>query len=215
MQAQNDHLTGLPNRRMLEKDFYILVEETIRNDGFGYMLFLDLDNFKNVNDGLGHQYGDILLQNISKFLKDLPYTGSYTYRFGGDEFVLLLPNKHCKKIESVVDTLLKRFREKWEISDTSYFCTMSMGIAKFPYDGKTLNEILKKVDMAMYNAKNHGKNRAMHYKSEIGFNSIRNIEVERYFRESISNSYNGFTVYYQPIINAMTKELEGAEALLR
>jgi EAL domain-containing protein (putative c-di-GMP-specific phosphodiesterase class I) len=127
----------------------------------------------------------------------------------------LVENKYCNEINTIVDTLFNRFREKWEIIDTTYYCTMSMGIAKFPYDGINLFEILKKVDMAMYNAKKQGKNRAMYYKSKIGFDSIRNIELERYLRESVSNSCNGFMVYYQPIVNAKTKEIEGAEALLR
>ncbi len=215
MQAMNDHLTGLPNRRRLEKDFQDLVDQSLRDNTFGYILFLDLDNFKNVNDGLGHQYGDTLLQNISEFLKTLPYTGHYTYRFGGDEFILLVENKYCNQINDIVNTLLERFREKWDLINTTYYCTMSMGIAKYPYDGITLFEILKKVDMAMYRAKNQGKNRAMFYKNKIGFDSIRNIELERYLRESVSNSCNGFSVYYQPIVNAETKAIEGAEALLR
>lgn len=214
-QALNDHLTGLPNRRMLEKDFQMLTDEALQENSFGYILFLDLDNFKNVNDGLGHQYGDILLQNVSEFLKTVSYTENYAYRFGGDEFVLLIQPKHSEKVEEIIETLLKKFQQKWHIVDTTYYCTMSMGVAKFPYDGTTLNDILKKVDMAMYNAKKQGKNRALHYKSKIGFDSIRSIELERYLRESISNSCSGFYVYYQPIINTFSKQIEGAEALLR
>lgn len=214
-QALNDQLTGLPNRRMLERDFPEILNSTIQDNGYGYILFLDLDNFKNVNDGLGHQYGDALLHNIAVFLKEMEFTGNRTYRFGGDEFILLISHKFCYEIDNIINNLLERFQKKWTIMDTEYFCTMSMGIAKFPYDGTNLFDIMKKVDMAMYSAKNQGKNRAIHYVSKIGFDSIRNIELERYLRESISNSFRGFLVYYQPLINANTKKLEGAEALLR
>jgi len=214
-QAVNDHLTELPNRRMLERDFPRILEDTIDCNGYGFILFLDLDNFKNVNDGLGHQYGDALLHNIALFLKTLEFTGDVTYRFGGDEFIILIKHEYCTEIDNIVEKLLERFRKKWILLDTYYYCTMSMGVAKFPNDGTNLFDIMKKVDMAMYSAKKLGKNRAIHYKSKIGFDSIRNIEIERYLRESISNSCHGFKVYFQPIINTKTKELEGAEALLR
>ena len=215
VQALNDHLTGLPNRRMLEKDFAKLVDIAIAEDSFGYMLFLDLDNFKNVNDGLGHHYGDALLENISTYLKQLKYIGNYAYRFGGDEFVLLLSPKYKEQIDDIVKQLHTRFQQKWDVLDTSYFCTMSMGVAKFPYNGTTLFELLKKVDMAMYNAKNQGKNRVLFYKTKIGSDLIRDIELQRYLRESIANQFDGFSVFYQPLINAKTKKIEGAEALLR
>ncbi len=214
-QVLMDYLTNLPNRRMLEKDFTQLVDAALQNSGHGYMLFLDLDNFKNVNDELGHHYGDILLQVISKFLKSLPYSGEYTYRFGGDEFVLLLPYEYCDKLEFITNILFSKFRERWSISDSSYFCTMSMGIAQFPVDGTNFNEILKKVDMAMYNAKNSGKNRCTHYEYQIGMNSIRSMELERYLRESIANGCQDFILYFQPIVNAQTQKIVGAEALLR
>lgn len=214
-QAMKDHLTGLPNRRKLEKDFNALVEKSIANDSFGYILFLDLDNFKNVNDGLGHHYGDALLVSISEYLKELEYTGKYSYRFGGDEFVILLPDDVSSKIDTVINTIFERFQQQWELIDTTYFCTMSMGIARYPYDGTTLFELLKKVDMAMYNAKNQGKNRALFYKSKIGSDSIRNIELQRYLRESISDNCHDFYVCYQPVVNSKTQKVIGAEALLR
>lgn len=214
-QAYNDHLTGLPNRRKLESDFPKMLDDALNSNGFGYILFLDLDNFKNVNDGLGHEYGDELLQNIARFLESLEFTGKTTYRFGGDEFIILISHEHFAEFDSIVQTLLDRFRTKWEIKDTYYFCTMSMGIAKYPYDGTNLMDILKKVDMAMYSAKKQGKNRVIHFKRKIGHDSIRTIELERYLRESVNNDCHGFMVYYQPVIHAQTQKLEGAEALLR
>ncbi len=214
-QAYNDHLTDLPNRRMLEKDFPVILERAIRSNSYGYILFLDLDNFKNVNDGLGHQYGDSLLISIADFFRSIESTGNHSYRFGGDEFAIILTHENKDNINSIVKTLLDRFQLKWHVLDTTYFCTMSMGIAKFPYDGTSLLDIMKKVDMAMYSAKKLGKNRVLHYKSKIGFDSIRNIEMERYLRESVTNNFHGFSVHYQPIINTKTKELVGAEALCR
>lgn len=214
-QAFTDHLTNLPNRRMLEHDFPIILAEAEKADSFGYILFLDLDNFKNVNDGLGHPFGDALLIQISQFLLSMQYISNSCYRFGGDEFVILINYKNAVKIDTIIDNLLNKFQQKWRIINTEYYCTASIGVAKFPYDGYTLFDLMKKVDMAMYSSKKLGKNRFTYYKSKIGSESIRNIELERYFRESIDNNCAGFEVYYQPIINAKTKLIEGAEALLR
>lgn len=214
-QAFTDHLTNLPNRRMLEHDFPIVLAEAEKHDSFGYILFLDLDNFKNVNDGLGHPFGDALLIQISQFLLSMKYISNSCYRFGGDEFVILVGYKNADKIDDIIDTLFNKFQQKWKIINTEYYCTASIGVAKFPYDGYTLFDLMKKVDMAMYSSKKLGKNRLTYYKSKIGSESIRNIELERYFRESIDNNYAGFEVHYQPIINAKTLQIEGAEALLR
>lgn len=214
-QANYDHLTSLPNRRMLERDFPEYLKAATKSNSYGYMLFLDLDNFKNVNDGLGHQYGDALLMTISEYFKNTIFEGCKAYRFGGDEFTIIVPHKKNDKIDFIIDKLLKRFQSKWHALDTSYFCTMSMGIAKFPYDGTSLLDIMKKVDMAMYNAKKLGKNQVLFYKSKIGFDSIRVIEIERYLRESVANDFDGLSVHYQPIIETSTQNLAGAEALLR
>lgn len=214
-QAYTDHLTNLPNRRMLEHDFPIILAEAEKAESFGYILFLDLDNFKNVNDGLGHPYGDALLIKISQFLLSMQYISNSCYRFGGDEFIILINYKNADRIDNIINTLLNKFQQKWEIINTEYYCTASIGVAKFPYDGYTLFDLMKKVDMAMYSSKKLGKNRFTYYKSKIGSESIRNIELERYFRESVNNNCAGFEVYYQPIINATTQKIEGAEALLR
>lgn len=214
-QANTDHLTGLPNRRRLELDFPKMLKDAENADSFGYIFFLDLDNFKNVNDGLGHPYGDALLKNISDFLLSQKYICDTCYRFGGDEFIIIVDHKYNDKVDNILDSLTIKFQHKWEILDKQYFCTSSIGVAKFPYDGYTLVDILKKVDMAMYSSKKLGKNRITYYKSKIGKESIRNIELERYLKESILNGFKGFSVYYQPIINTHTKKIIGSEALLR
>lgn len=214
-QANTDHLTGLPNRRMLEKDFPVLLKNAENAESFGYILFLDLDNFKNVNDGLGHPYGDALLQEIGQFLLNLSFKTVHCYRFGGDEFVILVPHINVDKINDITDEIYNKFQDKWNILNTEYFCTASIGIARFPYDGYDLFDIMKKVDMAMYHAKKFGKNRIMHYKTKIGAESIRTIEIERYLKESVLNNFAGFSVNYQPIINSKTKQISGSEALLR
>ena len=215
IQAQNDHLTGLPNRRMLEADFEMLVKTAIENNQTGYILFLDLDNFKNINDSLGHNYGDALLQNIANYLFSIEATANYSYRFGGDEFVILLPYNTMEYLQSVTDAIFNRFRDPWEILDTEYFCTMSMGVAKYPDDGTELLEVLKKADMAMYKAKKNGKNQLMYYINEIGLDSMKSIKLQKHLRESMSNNLKGFSVHFQPIIDTATKEVISAEALMR
>lgn len=110
----------------------------------GCVVFLDLDNFKQVNDGLGHQYGDVLLQEIAYSLQETDGIKNSCYRMGGDEFVIIVKPWYFDKITEIVDKISKRFNDIWHIMDVDYYCTMSMGIAVFPDQGKTVDELIKK-----------------------------------------------------------------------
>lgn len=214
-QAFFDHLTGLPNRRRLEQDFNTFSDQSRLAGRDSYLLFFDLDNFKNINDSLGHQYGDVLLMQISDYLKSLNSYGAVAYRFGGDEFLVILPHFAAVDIDTFIALMLAKFRTEWLLNDMLYFCTISMGSVAFPHDAVSLNELLRYVDMAVYQVKKSGKDGCFKYNKTIGDSVSRRIELERNLHNDIANDFRNFRVFYQPIINAETRQLEGCEALMR
>lgn len=163
-QANNDYLTGLFNRMKCEKDLKEIVDDAVKNNTKGSVLFIDLDNFKHINDGLGHQYGDLLLQEIAKMLSGISQISDNCYRLGGDEFVVIIKPEFYAETDEIADLILKRFNIPWKLIETEYRCTMSMGIAVFPDEGADITTLVKKADTAMYEAKNSGKNRYFHFK---------------------------------------------------
>lgn len=217
-QANNDFLTGLYNRMRCEKDLKKYIMRVKESGGSASLFFLDLDNFKNINDGLGHQYGDILLQEISNQLRAIPEISKTCYRMGGDEFIILLPAESYHRKQEILDSLMAIFNRPWYLNGADYYCTMSLGVVDFPRDGEEANDLIKKADIAMYEAKKAGKNRIHYYTEESGSSSMKRFDMEKNMRNSSIDGYRDFIVYYQPIID-MTKEngpqCKGAEALIR
>lgn len=217
-QANNDFLTGLYNRMRCERDlkkYLMKIKETKEE---GSLFFIDLDNFKNINDGLGHQYGDILLQEISRQLRAIPEISKTCYRMGGDEFIILLPSEHFQKKEEILGKLMDIFSKPWYLKGGDYYCTMSLGAVDFPRDGQEANDLIKKADIAMYEAKKAGKNRIHCYTEESGSSSMKRFDMEKNMRDSSSEGYRDFIVYYQPIVDMGkwdTPKCKGAEALIR
>ncbi len=158
--ANYDPLTNLPNRRKLMAN----CEEALRNAALGgksgYLLFFDLDNFKKLNDSVGHQAGDELLAAIGKDLMQNPLTRNNCYRYGGDEFVLLYPNAKRKHILQVAAYLLGRFNQPWQLASTSPVCRASIGIADYPNHGDTPDTLFHNADQMMYKAKQIGRGAA-------------------------------------------------------
>lgn len=157
-QAYNDFLTGLYNRQKLELDLEQEVQSAKAQQAEGAVLFIDLDNFKQVNDTLGHQYGDILLQKIAAAMKSLPQLETNCYRNGGDEFICIVRPEYRNELEQMAETLIKKFNQPWDLSGIFYQSTMSMGIALYPQEGKGVRELIHCADQAMYEAKRAGKN---------------------------------------------------------
>lgn len=217
-QANNDFLTGLYNRMRCEKDLKKYILRVKESGATASLFFLDLDNFKNINDGLGHQYGDILLQEISNQLRTIPEISKTCYRMGGDEFIILLPAESYHRKQEILDSLMEIFNRPWYLNGADYYCTMSLGVVDFPQDGAEANDLIKKADIAMYEAKKAGKNRIHYYTEESGSFSMKRFDMEKNMRDSSIDGYRDFIVYYQPIID-MKKEngpqCKGAEALIR
>ncbi|MGN0388872.1 MAG: EAL domain-containing protein [Suilimivivens sp.] len=216
-QAYTDFLTGLYNRMCCEKDLARYVDEANRTCTKGALLYLDLDDFKHINDGLGHQYGDVLLKSIAHSFQRISGIEETCYRMGGDEFVIIIPPGSYERLEEIVDAIKKIFMKPWFLKNSDYYCTMSMGIVEFPDCGEAVHELIKKADIAMYEAKKGGKNRVARYSNEIGSGSGRRLDMEKNMREATASGYSEFEVYYQPIIDVQKKGFHctGAEALIR
>lgn len=216
-QANNDFLTGLYNRMRCEHDLEHYIRQTKEFGGEGALLYIDLDDFKHINDGLGHQYGDVLLKNISDSLKSIPGVENNCYRMGGDEFIIILAHHNIMMLQQILEEIKTLFTRPWMLKGADYYCTMSMGVVRFPKDGDTVEELIKKADIAMYEAKCSGKNRFEFYDDNVESTSFKRLDLEKNMRNATKNACEEFEVCYQPIID-ITKPgnpCVGAEALLR
>ncbi len=216
-QAYTDFLTGLYNRMCCERDLARQIDEAKHKHETGAILYLDLDDFKHINDGLGHQYGDVLLKSISRSLNNIKGIQNTCYRMGGDEFVIVIPPEFYPEFERIIENIKQIFSKPWFLKDADYYCTMSMGIVTFPDAGDSVADLVKKADIAMYEAKKSGKNRISRYQDGIDSTSGRRLDMEKNMRDATVTGYKEFEVYYQPIINVEngSKECVGAEALIR
>lgn len=216
-QAYTDLLTGLYNRVCCERDLAWYLEDAKRRNVKGGLLYIDLDDFKHINDGLGHQYGDVLLKEISGALSHIDGIRTTCYRMGGDEFVVVVPPEHFSEFEKTIAEVQDVFAKPWNLRNRNYYCTMSMGVVTFPDDGDNVQEIIQKADIAMYEAKNMGKNRYARYSDSLGTYSGRRLDMEKNMRDAAMAGYGEFEVYYQPIIDISQPSLPctGAEALIR
>lgn len=216
-QANNDFLTGLYNRMRCEQDLQHFISETQEFGGEGALLYIDLDDFKHINDGLGHQYGDILLKNISAGFKKIPGVGDNCYRMGGDEFIILISHQRYPMLQNIIRELVAQFEKPWKLKGTEYYCTMSMGVVRFPTDSDTVEELIKKADIAMYGAKNSGKNRVVFYDENVISTSFKRLDLEKNMRNATKEAFDEFEVYFQPIVDISKPGMpcSGAEALIR
>lgn len=216
-QANNDFLTGLYNRMRCEQDLEIDIRDAVHNGTEGALLYLDLDDFKHINDGLGHQYGDILLKAISASISQIHGVENSCYRMGGDEFIVIVKDRYFSQLERIVKDILDIFRKPWVLKGDDYYCTMSLGIVCFPTDADTVEDVIRKGDLALYAAKRKGKNGVEFYNNVDETSPYRRLDLENNIRRATMNACAEFEVYYQPIIRIEGEEDSccGAEALAR
>lgn len=208
-----DGLTGLPNRLSLDKN----IQSIIDSEQDSEIVLLDLDNFKNINDSYGHNNGDRLLKDIGQFFLELQevHKELSVFRFGGDEVVILIRSQDQEFVDDICNTIHKKFNTEWQIANSTCYCTCSIGLAKFPKPDDTVNTVLKRIDLAIYYAKKHGKNCIINYNETIGRILTRQIDLERLMHKDITNNFAHFSAYYQPIFSSADKKLVGCEALMR
>jgi diguanylate cyclase (GGDEF)-like protein len=214
-QANNDFLTGLYNRMKCESDLRNIIKAAEDNGEKGAVMFIDLDDFKHINDGLGHQYGDVLLQQIAAGLQGVPGLRGCCYRMGGDEFLVIVKPDKYKDIERTVKNVLSMFNKPWYLMGTEYYCTMSMGIATFPDNSNNVHEIIKMADVAMYESKKSGKNCYNYYDADKKTNTAKQLDIENNMRQAVASQIQEFVVFYQPIVDSVTRECISCEALVR
>lgn len=210
-----DFLTGLPNRMKYEEDAQKQIEVALTNHKKGFVIVLDLDDFRNINEAFGTEYGDILLKKVAKALNDIPEIENYCYRVDGDEFLLFVKGEYAKQVENIIQQCLKLFHTSWVLEDKECFCSVSIGITEYPKDSARPKELLKYADAAVYEAKKKGKNRIQHYKKAVLNSSIERVNYERYLRKAITKGCVEFEMFFQPIVRTTTKEVITAEALVR
>ncbi|MEX2523863.1 MAG: PAS domain S-box protein [Gammaproteobacteria bacterium] len=213
--AHFDPLTGLPNRLLLDLRLSHAIEQTKRRGGHVGILFMDLDNFKKINDGLGHAVGDELLVATAKRLQERVRSEDTLGRFGGDEFLLVLENiKHPEEAGMVARDLLASLRRPFRLSSgNELFVEGSIGISIYPDDGLTPDDLLRDADTAMYQSKESGRNRFCFFTSKMSDSVFRELEIETALRRDMEG--DKLVLYYQPKVDIQSGSMTGVEALIR
>ncbi len=212
--AHYDQLTGLMNRYRFDIYLRRAINDAREHRRQGYVLFIDMDDFKVINDGYGHDYGDALLMEVADYLQRRFGERAKLFRFGGDEFVVLIEHHHAGDAQQIVDDILTRARRPWMVMDGEFYCTLSVGVVRYPDGRDGVTEIVKNADIALYQAKDMGKNSYVFYNRTLSDHSLQRAETERRMREAIENGCQDFKVYYQPLVSRGGK-ITGAEALVR
>lgn len=208
--AYNDHLTKLPNRRSFLEE----LENSISRNEFGAVMLLDLDNFKGINDTLGHKYGDEVLKKVAELLLTIKDNRTFISRFGGDEFLILVENvDDFLEIENYAKQISNLFRKKLYVDDRDVHIGCSIGITRYPIESKEVNQLIMNADMAMYKVKDLGTSGYMFFKKEMTDQLIEEVHIEQYLRDALE--HDGFELFYQPQVCVETLELKGFEALIR
>ena len=212
--AYHDWLTKLPNRMLLNDRLEHALAQAKRARSQLIILFIDLDQFKHINDSLGHPAGDSVLREVAKRLVEQVREVDTVARLSGDEFAVLIENvSESENVTIVAEKLLASLRQPFVEEDHKFYLTASIGISVFPSDGDTPATLLKNADAAMYRAKNIGRNRFQFYSEELTSAAFKHIKLEYGLRQALLE--NQFQVYYQPKLCLKSGRILGAEALLR
>lgn len=213
--AYMDHLTDLPNRYGCDAVLRRSLADSQRTGEPGYLLFIDLDDFKVVNDCYGHDFGDGVLISFAQYVRSLFSPDNHVFRFGGDEFVIIINQCRTAKLHSYLDQMLARSQHAWASRGKAFHCTLSVGAVEFPAYGDEPGTLLKKADIAMYQAKKKGKNQYAVYTEGLDSDATQRSEVEHLLRNAMLNHFQGFEVFYQLYNDTHSRNILGAEALVR
>jgi diguanylate cyclase (GGDEF)-like protein len=208
-----DILTQLPNRQMFKERLQIQLSGR-KGPGLTGILFVDLDQFKYVNDTMGHGAGDELLRNVSNRLKKILPRNAVLARMGGDEFSILLTEmKHSDDAAHTAEKIIEALKPSFPLSSQEIYITSSIGISVHPEDGRDADTLMKNADTAMYRAKEHGRNNYQFYTPSVHTKGIKRLQMETMMRHALER--DEFVLYYQPRVCTGTGELICVEALVR
>lgn len=208
--ANSDTLTGLPNRSYFQAHQQQLVKNKIPHA----LLVFDLDNFKKVNDSMGHEVGDTLLCKVAERIRTVGRKQDTVYRLGGDEFSLVIENTNdIHTITTIAKQILDSIAQPLRLKNQEVVLFGSIGIVLYPEDGMNPQELLKNADTAMYHAKNSGGNKYQFFSESMNKTAVKRLQIENLIRHGLKEDY--FSVFYQPKIEIATGKIAGMEALVR
>jgi len=211
--AYSDVLTGLPNRLLLSQRVDTAIQGARQSDTGFAILFLDMDRFKIINDSLGHPFGDRVLQLVAERLQTCLRQTDMLCRLGGDEFVIYLHGGDASVAESVARRILDDMLKPFMLDSMGFSIQCSIGIALYPQDGATLDDLIKQSDTAMYRVKERGRGSYGFYQPQMNANLLARMQMEHAMRQALG--LQRMAVHYQPQVNMATGRITGAEALLR
>jgi len=209
-----DPLTKLANRRLLMDRLTHAVTSSERHHENVAVFLCDLDNFKHINDSLGHDYGDLLLKYVANIMQKEVHTEDTVARLGGDEFVLVITSfQNESTVAEIANNILSNLESPIQLKDKQIVITASIGIALYPHDGSTTQSLMRAADLAMFHAKEEGKNRFQFFHDEMNIRAQNRLSTEHALREAIKSE--SFQLYYQPQVHMQTRKIIGFEALIR
>ncbi|MHB0985889.1 MAG: EAL domain-containing protein [Sulfuricella sp.] len=213
-QAFHDALTGLPNRALMKDRLLHALERAKREGGRLAVIFIDLDRFKAINDGLGHDVGDLLLQEVARRIKSRMRTADTVARLGGDEFVVLMEDlQEAGDCASLAQELMAEIARPMELSGHAVEIRASMGMAFYPEDGTNPMELMKRADLAMYSAKAAGRNTYRFFQQDMQDRISQRLNLEMELRLALAQ--RDLELHYQPKVDLATGKILGVEALVR
>lgn len=212
--ALYDELTGLPNRALFNSHMEKALSLAERSNELIAIMFVDLDSFKQINDTMGHNFGDQILKQAADRLSSGTRKYDTVSRFGGDEFLIMLPQmSDPEQIKQAANKIMSTFNEPIHLKDQEIFLTASAGIAIYPFDGKNIETLIKSADLAMYSAKERGKNRYSFYSDLMETSLQKNVHLTNQLHRALERGE--LILYYQPQVSIETNRIIGNEALLR
>lgn len=212
--ADHDELTQLPNRTYFRNSLLSTIRKSERHGNAVAVLFMDLDKFKQINDSLGHNVGDEVLQEASRRFRDRLRCSDFVARLGGDEFTVIIePLDNPQDVANIAQQLLQCMQKPVLVKQHSLHLGTSIGISVFPQDGKDVATLMRNADLAMYKAKENGGNRFHFYSEDMTQDALRKMSLEEELRQALQEDQ--LTVYYQPQYDLGNKKLVGVEALVR
>jgi len=213
-QAFHDSVTDIPNRALLEDRLTVEIARAERNKGKVGLIFLDLDHFKYINDSLGHMIGDFILREVARRLQSCARAGDTVARFGGDEFIMLIPDiTSADELEGIAKCVLEVFHTSFTVDQQELTVNTSMGLALYPQDGETAEILIKNADTAVYRVKEIGRNGYRMYTKNMNIKGTQRLRIENDLNKALKS--HQLEIWYQPIVDIAKNKIVAAEALLR